>query len=131
MGNANSATSSPVPAQPLSPEVESRFQKGSRTGKLRILCLHGHGSNSDITQIQVNALGLSNKHEVDCDFFQAAHLCDPQNSLLSLFSEGPFRTWFNGRAEGSVEIMNSSLVLAFKDLMQVIDAHGPYDGTFE
>ncbi len=66
---------------------------------------------------------------MDCDFFQAAHFCDPQNPALSLFSEQPFRTWVNGRAEGSVELMNSSLALSLTDLMQVIDAHGPYDGT--
>ena len=71
MGNAES--------EPLtvdaSPSVvwADRFEASTKIGKLKILALHGHGSNTDITKMQIANLRLDTRldnHDVACDFFQ-------------------------------------------------------------
>jgi hypothetical protein len=53
------------------PAWAGRFEgAGNKGAKLRLLCLHGHGSNTDITQLQIENLRLSALHDTACDFFE-------------------------------------------------------------
>ena len=67
-------------------EGKDHFKPGF-PGRLRVLCLHGYGSNNDITQLQTNNL-LLKKHGVSCDMLQATTETWAQNETLELLSPG-------------------------------------------
>lgn len=103
-------------------EIELRFSAARKPGRLRVLCLHGHGSNNDITQMQVGNLRLEPVHGVACDFFEGRVLAPARDTTLELFSAGPFKTWVD------LDAPNESLARSLRDIMAIIKTHGPYDG---
>ncbi len=109
-------------------------KKLPRFTRLRCLCLHGHGSNNDITQMQVDNLKLEEHHGVACDLFEAAHPCDAQDDIMPFFSRAPFRSWVGSgswdltRADAEEEEdMRASLVRSLREVAAVAREHGPYD----
>lgn len=89
---------------------------------LRLLALHGTGSNNDITSIQLVSLEWHEKAVVDC---LAGPLgASPYNSSFPLMSELPFKTWWRGGA--TAQTLRPALV----GVLGFIDAHGPYDGLY-
>ena len=80
-------------------------KKLPRFTRLRCLCLHGHGSNNDITQMQVDNLKLEEHHGVACDLFEAAHPCDAQDDIMPFFSRAPFRSWVGSFANANSNMM--------------------------
>lgn len=110
----------------------------SQTARLRCLCLHGYGSNNEITEMQVDNLKLE-ALGVACDFMEAAHACPPQNETLRAFSDRPFRSWVLrptsgwdiASADGSqTEALRTSLVRSLRDVAAVAAAYGPYDMVY-
>ena len=45
---------------------------GFTSSGLRMLCLHGHGSNNDITRMQIDHLQLRELHGVSCDLLSVS-----------------------------------------------------------
>lgn len=88
----------------------------SRTGRpLKILALHGRGSNNDITSIQLSSLKCSSR--CVADLLAAPHSASPQNSVFRMFSERPFHEW-------------GSDTDTIRGVLAYIEKHGPYDGLY-
>lgn len=116
------------------PDPEPRRWSG-----LRILCLHGHASNNDITEMQVAHLRLRQRHGISCDVFRGeTETMFPSNSTFELFSDGPFYTWFDNSVAIKGWLYNklgrdtqsSSLEAALRRVMALVQARGPYDGIY-
>ena len=78
-------------------EGDRHFSRGS-PGQLRLLCLHGYGSNNDITGLQTTNLRLATRHGVSCDLLQATKETDAQDEILELLSSGQYHMLFNSCA---------------------------------
>lgn len=113
------------------PDPEPRRWSG-----LRILCLHGHASNNDITAMQVSHLLLRERHGISCDLFRAeTETWGPNNANFELFSDGPFYTWFDHTSQWlsnkvGLGAQSSSLDGALRRVMALVQARGPYDGIY-
>ena len=105
-----------------------------RRSGLRILCLHGHGSNNDISHLQVEFLKLREAHGVSCDYLHAATEASPQSSIFEHFSSGPFFTWFAAwwpfSSSYGIGAPGGSLYESLHRIMWVVKEHGPYDGVY-
>ena len=86
--------------------------------RLRILCLHGHASNNDITELQAASLQLE-LYGATIDFFHGPYETAPGPGLAA-FSSGPFYTW------GSGEKFQRSLDSVFA----YAENNGPFDGSY-
>ena len=101
-----------------------RPYQGSSSGSLRVLCLHGHNSNSDITSIQITGLNLS-KH---CRCMMAHGQWPGEDSGLSTFSDGPWHTWAR---RGSTTYWNvNDWEGSLQYVADLITEHGPFDGVY-
>lgn len=90
--------------------------------RLRVLALHGRGSNNDITSVQCVSLELHDRVDVDA---LAAPLDDaPYARVFEMLSERPFRCWWKGAAAPE------SLEPALRGVLAFVDEHGPYDGLY-
>jgi len=120
-------------------EAKRRYVRGNEVAnqRLRMLCLHGHGSNNEMTQMQMQHLQLAKRHDVRCDFLCAQIEVGPNDSTIAMLSKGPFYSWFNwssaivgeiiGRGPGAAGgTLHDSLCRVLKH----IEAHGPYDGIY-
>ena len=99
-----------------------------------MLCLHGHGSNNDITKIQIETLLLREVHGVSCDLLHAEMEADAMSSTFHIFSDKTFHTWFRfwWLWTGNLGIggQDGSLTHALRRVMAAVREHGPYDGIF-
>mmetsp|Transcript_26606 Transcript_26606/g.56220 ORF Transcript_26606/g.56220 Transcript_26606/m.56220 type:complete len:245 (+) Transcript_26606:308-1042(+) len=59
--------------------------------KPKILCLHGAGSNNDITSFQMQGLQLASHFE--CVYLHAPHMSKQCHLGLDSFAEGPWYLW--------------------------------------
>ena len=105
-----------------------------RPSGLRLLCLHGYGSNNDITHMQITHLQLRELHGVSCDFLHAEEEVMAQDSVFYDFSEKPFHSWFNyswlKTGKNGVGAPGGSLYKSLQRIMSVYAKHGPYDGIY-
>ena len=87
-----------------------------RTGRpLKILALHGRGSNNDITAIQLSSLEVPTR--CVADLLSAPHSSSPQSDVFHMLSNRPFHEW--GHDED-----------ALKGVLAYIERHDPYDGLY-
>ena len=87
-----------------------------RTGRpLKILALHGRGSNNDITAIQLSSLEVPTR--CVADLLSAPHDSSPQSNVFHMLSNRTFHQW--GHDED-----------ALKGVLAYIERHGPYDGLY-
>ena len=113
------------------PDLEPRRASG-----LRLLCLHGHASNNDITSLQIKHLLLQAEHGISCDLFCAFDETGfPQSRAFDSFSDGPYYTWFNHKSwitsgKFSPGQPGGSLHESLRRLMALIAKCGPYDGVY-
>ncbi|KAJ1458891.1 serine hydrolase-domain-containing protein [Pelagophyceae sp. CCMP2097] len=89
---------------------------------LRLLALHGRGSNNDITLIQMGALSLHSR--VRIDVLTGGVDAKAHNSTFELLSQNAFRQWWAGSPTPE------KLLSALKRVLKVIDDFGPYDGIY-
>lgn len=97
----------------------SRLRKNSSGAPARMLCLHGQGSNNDITALQL--AGLEAQGKVMCDVLSGPHVCGPLESAFTSLSESEFYSWWR-----TDDDLRASLV----GVLEFIDAYGPYDGLY-
>lgn len=107
------------------PDVQRRRHSG-----LRMLCLHGHGSNNDITMLQVHNLLLRETHGISCDLFEAELETSANVPALEMFSDRPFRTWFRWYMPTAGPLATSTLDDSLERIMAVVREQGPYDGIY-
>ena len=87
-----------------------------KTGRpLKILALHGRGSNNDITSIQLSSLEVPTR--CVADLLSAPHSSSPQSDVFHMLSNRPFHEW--GHDEK-----------ALKGVLAYIERYGPYDGLY-
>ena len=116
----------------------TRFRRGAqpKTGDrgLRMLCLHGRGSNNDITRMQVDNLLFETVHGVACDMLCATEETSPQNEMMPHFTDEPFYSWFSiywlNHGCMGIGSEGGSLHTSLLRIVKVIEAHGPYDGVY-
>ena len=87
------------------------------TRPMRLLCLHGYGSNNDITAFQMSSLGL--QRFVEVDLFHGGIDCGPSDGKFQVLSERPFHAWYH-----------DDVGPALRRILAVIQRHGPYDGLY-
>lgn len=89
---------------------------------LKLLCLHGGGSNNDITKIQLCSIGLFQK--VQLDLVHGKYKSDPGVPAFLKLSKPPFYRWFDKKINS--EILCRVLI----SLAKTIQREGPYDGLY-
>jgi hypothetical protein len=114
-----------------------RYVRGEKMAnqRLRMLCLHGYGSNNEMTQMQMQHLQLSKK--VQCDLLCAQIEVGPNDSTIAALSKGPFYSWFNWSAAIVGEVIGigpgaagGTLHDSLWRVLEHIKIHGPYDGIY-
>lgn len=96
------------------------------SNKPRILCLHGGGSNSDITGYQT--IGLRLHQRMECVYLDAPHVMSWCYPGLDRFSDGPFRAWADPSQmlTGRGDQWEASL----EHLARFCEERGPFDGVY-
>jgi len=88
---------------------------------LKMLCLHGAGSNNDITSIQLSSIGVSQKLELD--LMHGALESKAYAPVFNKLSQKSFWRWWDSKS-------SASLHKALVSLSKTIEREGPYDGLF-
>ena len=96
------------------------------TAKPRILCLHGGGSNNDITPFQTGGLQLCKRME--CVYLHAPHVIPWCNPGLNRFSDGPFYVWADPTK--SLEVQEDQWDESLEYLAKYMKENGPFDGVY-
>ncbi len=116
-------------------EKEGSAPKENSTDKVKLLALHGSGSNSDVTRMQLHNLGLT-ETEYDDVFVNGPILVNEPGlgmAELERLISGPWYSWLPSNA-GSEELEGEILLDAICDAVQVvlsvIEREGPFDGVF-
>jgi len=124
------------------PDVDAarRFVRGKPVAnrRLRVLCLHGHGSTNAITEMQTTHLQLGKLHGVECDFLCAQLEVGANDAAIGMLSNGPYLSWFSwttseilgvavGRGPGAA---GGTLHDSLCRVLAHVAAHGPYDGVY-
>lgn len=122
-------------------DVNDRYRPDGvrrRRRNLRILCLHGRGSNNDITDMQINFTSLRDVHGVSCDCLEATEEVEPYANNFEDFSDRPFYSWFSFgpplsswfSAATPAGAPGGDLHTSLLRVMAVIQQCGPFDGLY-
>ncbi|KAL7537053.1 hypothetical protein ACHAXR_007558 [Thalassiosira sp. AJA248-18] len=95
--------------------------------KPRILCLHGGGSNNDITVFQTGGLKLA-AYGMECVFLHAPHVVNYCYPGLNRLSNGPFYVWANPMAGSSEQGCQWDDSMDY--IAKFCKEHGPFDGVY-
>lgn len=104
--------------------------------KARILALHGHGSNSEITRLQMLNLGLlkQNYEIVYINGPFAANIPDPTIENLLALESGPWFSWLPGKLDKvgaeNGEVLADAICKSILVVLSNLELHGPFDGIF-
>lgn len=110
----------------LNPLIEKR------SAKVRLLALHGSGSNSAVTRMQLENLGIS---DAGYDVVYATGpiaVNEPGPGLEGLVS-GPWHSWLPREgASGMLEqgVLLDAICDALRSVAAILEAEGPFDGVF-
>lgn len=100
-------------------DVFSSERRVAAKRPLRLLCLHGRGSNNDITSIQLVSLNLHTAAKID--LLQGGIEAEPATVAFDQLSQRSFRSWFDDSA---------GVERAMLRVLRAIRQHGPYDGIY-
>ena len=104
--------------------------------KPKLLALHGRGSNSDVTRLQINNLGL-----LESDY-EIHYLNGPITSgrpgpgveSLEGLGSGPWYSWLpenlNENPPHNEKILADAICAAVEHVLSVLESHGPFDGIY-
>ena len=106
-----------------------RSRDVAHTGRPRILCLHGRGSNNDITRFQMVHTRLC--EHADCDLLHSPLADYAYSSDFHLLSALPFHAWWHGTLDGKrlARVLRLRLVV-LRLVLRYVERHGPYDGLY-
>jgi len=102
--------------------VLSRAIESSPGRPLRLLCLHGKGSNNDITAIQLVSLDVHTC--VEADLVQGGLRSAAYSPLFRQLSDRQFRAWVED------VVSPEGLEGAMRRVLEIVKRHGPYDGLY-
>ncbi|MDR6232423.1 AMP-binding protein [Pseudomonas oryzihabitans] len=107
---------------------------GDSVSRIRILALHGRGSNSDVTRMQLKNLGLS---ESDYDVVYAngplsADMPGPGIEALEGLVSGPWYAWLPAEDDESAsgDVLTTAVCDAVLSVLSILEEKGPFDGVF-
>jgi hypothetical protein len=102
---------------------------GAHGRPLRILCLHGQNSNSDVTLMQLSNLGLS--HRLWCDLLEGPWDSDSSpESAMDGVTDAELHSWWPWKKAGD-EPNQQHLARCLRYVLHYLDsARIPYDGIF-
>ena len=99
----------------------------ARACMVRLLCLHGAASNSGVTRLQLEVLGLTDPADaIEVDCLEAPFPAPAGSPAPALGGAG--RSWL-GHAESAAEA-SAELETSLRHVVAHAAAHGPYDGAF-
>ena len=105
------------------------------TSKVRLLALHGSGSNRDVTKMQLENLGVS-EPEYDVVYANGPVSVDksgPGIAEIEGLISGPWYSWLPqvmGEGELERDIMLNGICVAVQRVLEIIADEGPFDGVF-
>ncbi|MGY3958527.1 AMP-binding protein [Aeromonas popoffii] len=99
----------------------------NRSTKVKLLAMHGNGSNSTITELQLSNLDLVMPK------FQFVYLngptpVDEPGIGLEGLGSGPWYSWFNSQQEGDIRL--NTLCDAVYYILKSVEQEGPFDGVY-
>ena len=94
--------------------------------KPTLLCLHGGGSNNDITPFQTGGLKLQDRFE--CIYLHAPHVARQCYPGLENFSDGPFYTWSD--TSKSLEDQEDQWEDSLVYIAEYCKRKGPFAGVY-
>jgi hypothetical protein len=102
--------------------------------KKRVLALHGSGSNSSVTEIQLRNLGISNS-EFDILYINGPIVAakpGPGLEELGALVGGPWYSWLPSEQDGALSngALRSALCEAVRTVLSCIEEYGPFDGIY-
>ncbi|KAJ3957696.1 hypothetical protein N0V92_005715 [Colletotrichum tropicale] len=86
---------------------------------MRILCLHGHGTNARILESQLERLRAKLPHDWIFDFLDGEHVAPPAPAVEAIFP-GPYLCYHGEPVEEDVKA-------AHEFLLEVVREEGPFD----
>ncbi|OLF54048.1 AMP-binding protein [Pseudomonas chlororaphis] len=106
--------------------------KDASVSIVRILALHGRGSNGDVTRIQLKNLGL-NESEYEVVYANGPLPVDapgPGMDDLQALIPGPWYSWLPCADAMTGEALADALCDAVLHVLAIIENQGPFDGVF-
>ena len=101
---------------------------GSHGRPLRILCLHGQNSNSDVTLLQLGNLGVG--HRLWCDLLEGPWDSDGADGLMDDVTDAELHSWWPWQKAGD-EPEQPHLARCLRYFLHFVDsAKIPYDGIY-
>ncbi|KAF4440058.1 hypothetical protein F53441_12380 [Fusarium austroafricanum] len=97
---------------------------------MRILCLHGAGTNSEIFRIQLGSVIhnlLQDDPTLSFEFYDAEVECPPAKGIEAL-SEGPFYEWYSWDPQQRI-LPAETTTDAIDNVLDMIAEEGPFDGV--
>ena len=102
------------------------------TDKIKILALHGSGSNSFVTKMQFENLGLLNP-EYEISYVDGPLSVDIPGPGVDELIKGPWFSWFprdtNGMLPEGTALLNG-ICEALQRVLAILETEGPFDGIF-
>eukprot|EP00927_Polykrikos_kofoidii_P027123 TRINITY_DN2397_c0_g4_i1.p1 TRINITY_DN2397_c0_g4~~TRINITY_DN2397_c0_g4_i1.p1 ORF type:complete len:261 (-),score=45.69 TRINITY_DN2397_c0_g4_i1:160-942(-) len=115
--------------RPIYQKVNSRCR-----GKLRVLCLHGHGSNTNIMKFQVLGLRKIFGHVSEFEFLNGGSIFKYENGpdpALDVLAEGmPYYKWYTnqgGVEDPSMTFTYEGVDEGIEHLLRKLKSSGPFD----
>jgi len=107
-------------------------RSASISPRLRILALHGRGSHSDVTRIQLHNLGLS-PAEYDIVYLNGPFDTSnpgPGIEALGDLVSGPWHSWLPGADRSPGTGRTDGLLSALVHVLDTVETQGPFDAVF-
>ncbi|WP_130930816.1 AMP-binding protein [Pseudomonas sp. Sample_24] len=105
----------------------------SAPSRIRLLALHGRGSNADISNLQLRNLGLS-EDEFDICFMNGPIAVDkpgPGVETLGDRMTGPWYSWLpTYKSEPEANDLANAICDAILAVLSTVEKEGPFDGVF-
>jgi len=96
---------------------------------LRMLCLSGHASKSEITEMQTMHLQLAELHGVELDFIDGPFSVDTAyEAQIQEYLDGPFFTWSDPKLP--LQMSREQLGEAIQYILDAVYERGPFDGLY-
>lgn len=116
--------------------IKVSTRTGGAESKPRLLALHGRGSNSDVTKLQLSNLGLLNS-EYQITYLEGPVVADrpgPGVEGLAGLVSGPWYSWLPEHLDGpdfqQTDDLADALGLAVEHVLSVLESDGPFDGIY-
>ncbi|KAE8143893.1 serine hydrolase FSH [Aspergillus pseudotamarii] len=99
-----------------------RLDEPLKNRRLKILCLHGTGTNSEVFEAQTAALRYQLGETFEYDFVDGEYHCSAARGISEIFGDDQiYYSYFDGSADSAMK--------ATRDLLAYTDENGPFDAV--